>query len=128
MEATSGILPDRASPDRSIRAKVNVVVINYVQQRRKTSVMIIVSLIRRVHEQAVFTNEETVQVHCLINIVGRAVSLEAVNTNVVWFMQVPSRLCPERFHMTVVASSFAAEEFISTRRCCRIEVFAGSSG
>src|SRR5215469_900998 len=47
--------------------------------------------------------------------IGSATGLKAVDADVAGLMKIPSRLRPERFDMTVVASSLAAEQLISTR-------------
>src|SRR2546425_580289 len=63
------------------QVKVNVVVIDNVQQCSKPAVVIKPALVGRIHEQTLFADEETVQVHRLVNVVWPSVGLEAVDAN-----------------------------------------------
>src|SRR5215472_11267578 len=49
------------------------------------------------------------------------IRLEAVNADFARLMQIPARFCPERLGMAVVASSFTAEQRISTCGSCLID-------
>src|SRR5207253_1461805 len=67
--------------------KVNVVVIDNVQQCSKPTVVIKPALVRWTHEQALFADEETVQVHRLVNVVWPSVGLEAVDADLLRLVQ-----------------------------------------
>src|SRR5205807_547060 len=58
---------------------------------------------------------------CAIAVIGSAIRLKAVHTNFARCMQVPAGFSPQRFHVAVVASGFAAEEFIPARSGFLIE-------
>ena len=53
------------------------------------------------------------------------ISLEAVNANIGWRVQVPSWFSPEWLHMAIVASGFTAEEFVATSGRGFVEMHCG---
>src|SRR5207247_10684178 len=68
--------------------KVNVVVI---EQCGKPAVVIKPALVGRTHEQTLFADEETVQVHRLVNVVWPSVGLEAVDANLFRLVPIHTR-------------------------------------
>src|SRR6185369_9114177 len=104
---------------------MNVVVIHHVQERLESPVMKVPSLVGWIHEETILTHKEAGQIHCLVNTVRSAISLETIDAHLGRCVQVPARICPQRLHMTIVAPCLAAEQFISTCRGRDVKVDAG---
>src|SRR5215475_14072925 len=84
------------------QTKPGVVVIDHIQQSRKSSVVIEAAFVRRLHEQAVLADEEAGEVHCFVNTIRSAVGLKTIDANLGRRVQVPTRLSPKWLDMTVV--------------------------
>src|SRR5512147_80016 len=102
---------------------MGIVMVDNVAQSLEAPIMVEASLVCRIHEQPFFTNEDACQVHRLVYIVGSPVRLEAVNANICGWMQIPSRLGPQRLHMAIAAFRFAVEQLVPTRCGSLVKVY-----
>src|SRR5215472_15473582 len=111
-------------PIGEFKTKASVVVIDYIQQSRKAAIVIEAAFVDGLHEMAVFPDENSVQVHGLIDFVRRPVRLEAVDPDLLWCVQVPTGFSPQWLYMAVVALGLAAEQLVSEFSGRGIEVSA----
>jgi hypothetical protein len=115
--------------------KTRVIALHGVQQNLETPVMIKLALVLRLHEKAVFADEDATQVHGAVAMHGltsgsdagrRAVCLEAVDFHFRGGMLVPARLCPKRFAMASIAISLATEEFVAALFGVGVKINSGT--
>src|SRR5262245_34445777 len=86
--------------------------------------MIEAALVLGPHEEAILTHEDAGEIHRLIRAIRRAIGLEAVDAYLLWLVQVPAWLGPQRLDVAVVALRFATEELIAALRCRDIKIAA----
>src|SRR5215475_1078970 len=96
--------------------------IHDIKKRCKTAIMIKPSLILRTHEETALTDENGGQVLCFIDVVRRAVGLEAIDANLVGFVQIPAGLRPQRFHMTLDTMRLPTKKLVPSRGSCFVKV------
>src|SRR6185369_3903400 len=99
---------------------MNVVVIHHVQERLESPVMKVPSLVRWIHEETILTHKEAGQIHRLVDVVRSAISLETIDAHLGGCVQIPTRICPQWLHMTLVAPCLTAKQFIAP--CSRRDV------
>lgn len=96
--------------------------IDNIEKCFEAAVMKKAALVLRTHKHTVFADEYSGEIRSLVGMIRRPIRLETVYTDVGRFVQIPSRLRPERFDMAIVAFGFSAEEFVPTLGGGRIEV------
>src|SRR5215207_5885441 len=98
--------------------------IDDIQQRRKTSVVVEPPFVLRAHKQAALADEEGGQILRFVDAVGATVGLEAVNPDLFGLVQIPARLGPERLDVAVIAARSADKERVAAPGRLRIEIFS----
>src|SRR3954452_19597133 len=84
--------------------------------------MVEAAFVLRLHEKPSLADEQRRQIHGLVGVVGRAIGLEAVDSQLARGMDIPTRLGPKRLVMTTVAIGFAAKQFVTPPRRRRVEI------
>src|SRR2546422_10179640 len=104
------------------KPKSAIIAVDDVEKRFESAVVIEAAFVFRLHKQPAFAHEYRGQVHGLVFSIGRAISLETVNTHLSGSVIVPAWLGPERFGMAAIAIRFSTEERITSVRCHRIKI------
>src|SRR5262245_8661163 len=105
--------------------ELDVVVIDDIRQGRKAAVVKEVSLARGLHEEAVLADEYAGKIRGLVDVIGRAVGLEAVDPDGCRSVQIPAGFGPQRLNVTVITLRFSAKQRVASVRRRRVEVLSG---
>src|SRR5262249_22663661 len=86
-----------------------VVMIDHVDNRFETAVVVETALIGRTHKQTTFLDKQTRHVLSLVGMVRRAIGFDAVDSDLSMVVKVPTEYRPQRLHVANSTLCFRSE-------------------